>query len=72
MIGAQHSSKNRMLLVLTTLLALLLAFPAPASAQGSASASPGGSQYEEASAPAMDVADIPRTSPKTWTTAPSP
>lgn len=61
MMGVKYSSKSATLLVLTTVLALLLAFPGPASAQGSASASPGANQYEDASAPAMDVADIPPT-----------
>lgn len=60
MIDVSNPLKNGTLLLLT-LLALLLAFPGPASAQGSASASPGANQYEGASAPAMDVADIPPT-----------
>ncbi len=61
MIGTPRYQKRSTLLVLATLLALLLASPGQASAQGSASASPGASQYEESSSPAMDVADIPPT-----------
>ncbi len=61
MIGAPGSLKKRTPLVLVTLLALLLAYPGHASAQGSASASPDTSQYGDSSSPAMDVADIPST-----------
>ena len=61
MTGTPRSQKRRMLLVLATLWALLLACPGQASAQGSASASPDASQYGDSSAPAMDVADIPPT-----------
>src|ERR687894_2903699 len=61
MIGTPRYQEMGTLLVLATLWALLLACPGQAIAQGSASASPGASQYEESSSPAMDVADIPPT-----------
>lgn len=56
MMGATRSSKNRTLLAL---MALLLASSGPASAQGSASASPGASQYTGPHRGDLDTADIP-------------
>ena len=61
MIGTPRFQKKLTLPVLATLLAFLLVCPGQAFAQGSASASPGTSQYGGSSAPAMDVADIPPT-----------